>query len=487
MCGLFGFISSKGDVKINKQNFNTLGVYNDARGGDSVGILVNEEVEYGINDTKLFSKFYKGSNLLTPELHASFILGHTRKASVGKVSLENAQPVVIYDEEGKDVEFVLFHNGTLKNHLALAGKYLTPPFDGVTDSYIMAYLLYFEGFKIFKEYIGAGMFITVDYRKNRKSPTISFFKGASTVTELTTPVFEERPLYVYENEEGFWYSSMENSLELISSNDPAAKIKNLPCNTVFSYVNGKLIKKESISRAAAMQGTAYGLDNVLLEHYKSYSIPKNNFPVHREENFVENPKQSNLGKACYHLPSRTHLYTQDKISFEDGLYYLNGKLLHGVKKFTDYGFTFDVCTDMMDYYFYQGVLLYGKNIYEALCMIEHEFTITAKDLIQYHSYMVYWKSPMPVEDENGFFYTVTNKFEYEEKKGLYYPLLTSPCNCYFFDQGILEKVFDLSYGQKMSYISSFKDICDATNKITSEEYYQILIENISPNEITINK
>ena len=41
--------------------------------------------------------------------------------------------------------------------------------------------------------------------------------------------------------------------------------------------------------------------------------------------------------------------------------------------------------------------------------------------------------------------------------------------------------------KKMSYISSFKDICDATNKITSEEYYNILIDNISPNEIIINK
>jgi hypothetical protein len=50
-------------------------------------------------------------------------LGHCRKASVGKVSIETAQPVVIENENG-DVDYVLIHNGTIYNYRELAQKYI---------------------------------------------------------------------------------------------------------------------------------------------------------------------------------------------------------------------------------------------------------------------------------------------------------------------------------------------------------------------------
>ena len=72
-----------------------LGIFNDIRGGDSVGILAGSQVEYGIAEQKFFANFYKTSKILQNLKLSPYILGHTRKASVGAVSLENAQPIVI--------------------------------------------------------------------------------------------------------------------------------------------------------------------------------------------------------------------------------------------------------------------------------------------------------------------------------------------------------------------------------------------------------
>ena len=64
MCGLFGFISAKGDTYIDKKDFITLGIFNDSRGGDSVGILAKDQVEYGVEQNKLFINFYKTSDII---------------------------------------------------------------------------------------------------------------------------------------------------------------------------------------------------------------------------------------------------------------------------------------------------------------------------------------------------------------------------------------------------------------------------------------
>lgn len=489
MCGLFGFVSSKGNININKKDFITLGIFNDSRGGDSVGILTNQQVEYGIEKTKLFSDFYKESELLSLNAPASYLLGHTRKASVGKVVLENAQPVVIYNDNN-EIDFVFFHNGTLKNHLALAAKYLTPPYVGVTDSYLMAYMVYFEGFKVFQEYIGAGMFIIVDFRQDRTSPTISFYKGASSTTELVDTMFEERPLYMYATKDGFWYSSMINSLDLISFDDPSAKIVNFIPNTVVSYKDGKLIKSEKLSRAKAMQGTAYGSDNVLLETYKTYQspVPQSKLPHHTPANNTPNinAQLPTFGEACYFFPKHSHSYYLNKLAFEDGYYYLNGQMAHGPLKITEYGY---ITEDPGEYimYFFHGVLLHGKNIYEALNMIQYEFTIEPEDIMHYHSYMLYWKSPMPLEDENGLFYTVTDKFDYVLKHGLYHPILISPSYYYYFNKGSLEERLEVNYGQKISLLNSFKEEARKADKISAEDYYTILIDNISTHETPTHK
>ena len=121
MCGIFGIISES-KIPFNYGAFCTLGIHNDSRGGDSCGIFIDGEVEYGVNKEKLFNNFYQDSELLNSTTSASIAVGHCRKASVGNVNIKTAQPVVIYKDDR--AEFVVLHNGTIYNYKELAEKRL---------------------------------------------------------------------------------------------------------------------------------------------------------------------------------------------------------------------------------------------------------------------------------------------------------------------------------------------------------------------------
>ena len=56
MCGIFGFIGQR-QKPFDKRAFVTLGVANDARGGDSCGIFIDGQYEYGVDKLKLFGDF----------------------------------------------------------------------------------------------------------------------------------------------------------------------------------------------------------------------------------------------------------------------------------------------------------------------------------------------------------------------------------------------------------------------------------------------
>ena len=81
--------------------FCTLGVHNDTRGKDSVGIYIDGQTEYyckGKNNS-LFSEFISKSRLLQSVEVAQVAYGHDRAASIGTVSIETAQPVVLKEDD----------------------------------------------------------------------------------------------------------------------------------------------------------------------------------------------------------------------------------------------------------------------------------------------------------------------------------------------------------------------------------------------------
>lgn len=207
MCGIFGMISKK-TKPFNKRAFCTMGVRNDTRGGDSCGVFIDGNVEYGVDQKKLFLNFFRESALLANTKECQIALGHCRKASVGKVSVETAQPVVLYNEQGK-VDYVLIHNGTIYNYKELAEKYIPEVnIDGLTDSQVMARIFYHAGYASLDEYNGGAVFVIYDYRINKSF----IFKGESKKNTHSKEAEEERPLFYCWHNGRFVFSSILETL-----------------------------------------------------------------------------------------------------------------------------------------------------------------------------------------------------------------------------------------------------------------------------------
>jgi len=191
MCGLAGIVN-KVPRAFDYSAFCVLGIANDSRGGDSCGVFIDGKYEYGVDKEKYFQAYFPESELLFNTKTARIALLHCRKASVGRITKETAQPVILTNDKG-EVEFVVLHNGTIYNYKELAAKYI-PEIDisGMTDSQVMARIFYYSGYDVLSEYNGGSVFVIIDYRNY--GPHIYLFKGSSKKHAYSKEEEEERPL-----------------------------------------------------------------------------------------------------------------------------------------------------------------------------------------------------------------------------------------------------------------------------------------------------
>lgn len=278
MCGFWALVNQKEDV-FDYQTFCTLGAANDRRGGDSCGIFIDGKTEYGIGDKALFEVFFWGSELLNNTFEARIALGHDRKASPGMaVNLQNAHPIVIEEDvevaEGEDprkeVKFVLVHNGTLYNHEKLAKKYIPDVnVTGMTDSQIIARLIYYSGWDWLAEYNGGTAFIAVDYREGE--PKTFIWRGESKKTSVDKEAEEERPLYCNTDNDRLVVSSIGTYLAICDGNCYI-----VPANKVLEYRNGKLHVVKNIDRSKAQQNRIYDTSS----NYNYNNTTSNTYIIH---------------------------------------------------------------------------------------------------------------------------------------------------------------------------------------------------------------
>ena len=139
MCGIFGYIGNRDAVPLVVQGLKSL----EYRGYDSAGVAV---VKNGQIDLRRCSgKLSNLENLLAEQpLEGNYGLGHTRWATHGRPTEENAHPHI--DCKGR---IVVVHNGIIENYLTLK-RALTAEghqFTTETDTEVIAHLIekYFDG------------------------------------------------------------------------------------------------------------------------------------------------------------------------------------------------------------------------------------------------------------------------------------------------------------------------------------------------------
>lgn len=410
-CGIFGYVGI--ERQLDKKSFLTLGCVNDSRGGDSTGIFIDRQFEYGVGTKKYFSDFFPDSELLKNTTTAKIALGHCRKASVGAINADTAQPVVITNKDTGKPEFVLLHNGTLLNHKELAKKYLSNTPDTYTDSQIMAYIIYYNGFDVLSEYEGAGVFVIADYRKTPNSPDIYMFKGESLQYSYSKDISEERPIYISIEDRGIWFSSIQDFLETTRYGD--GLIRTLKGNRLYHIRNGEIKSHTSYDRSTRHQ-------SAIIQSYGTYHNPKEyaDYDVYLPAQKVLT-SQNNRGQTfvCsdYVNPS---IRPATKLLFVDGKYVIDGKLAHGKYKLSAYGYvtTFESETNL-DFWFFGGILLYNEKCYKTLVEVCElfgledavDFTEGFPEIVYPYSPLVYWdptdKKYLKYDSTKSFFFSGT--------------------------------------------------------------------------------
>lgn len=344
MCGIFGFASKKNNKKFAVDKFTILGLYNDSRGKDSCGVFIDKEIQWGVDKSKLYADFVCANPFVSSyeDKHVDIAMGHCRKASVGSISLETAQPVIIRGEDDK-IEFVFTHNGTLINHQELAKKYLSKFPEHFTDSQILAWIIYFVGPKVLSEYNGAGAFAWTDYRG--KKPRTYLFKGASPSYQNYTVEIEERPLFLIHTPNGIWWSSMKAPLDIICYS--GSELVDLHANTLFCIEEGEIIDSTIYSRKNNYQNKS--------NYYSRTGYAYNASPQVKKDSILW--KYQTTGTFSKEDYSNTES-TVSRLYFKDGLYYINKDLADGVYYAWMTGYTTNSPYGAAKpYYFFKGRML----------------------------------------------------------------------------------------------------------------------------------
>lgn len=232
MCGI---ISWNGSIAPDMNKLKILGIANEERGIHSAGYFYNGEIFKGVKEQAQFRHLINKYPLKAVE-GANVFIGHTRSATYGEHSLENAHPFLIQDK------LVIVHNGTLEYPWRMCDKYKIDHTKIHVDSLALGCLLDKEGSKILEEYEGKAA-IVMHYLNEPDASWV--YHGASKIAPDGEEV-EERPLYYLKTASGIYFSSLRYALELIK--ECTEHIEAVPHNKLIKVVRGEFVDEILINR-----------------------------------------------------------------------------------------------------------------------------------------------------------------------------------------------------------------------------------------------
>ena len=266
MCGLIGYVGKNPNL----DKLKIMAIYNDSRGGDGVGFVINDTIykynkasNYNFQDVFEYPSVNEEFTLKNPNKE-QVILMHSRKGSVGSiVGTDNNHPFELKNEGGDCLIGV--HNGTIKNIEDLASKYEITNEElkelGKTDSELLFYIINkTQSYEVLSYYEGGAALLWY----NPENPKELFaFKGASNSAKSynyysayssyssynisnEVALQEERPLYLVMTNNGTYFSSIKASL--YAAGFPMDSIRTIEANTVYTFRKGEVKNTEKIER-----------------------------------------------------------------------------------------------------------------------------------------------------------------------------------------------------------------------------------------------
>lgn len=415
MCGIFGIINTQ-HRQFDKRAFFTLGINNDSRGGDACGVFIDGKVDYGTSDaSKFFINFYDKSKLIEETNKCKIALGHCRKASVGGVSPEKAQPCVIYNENGK-VDFVVTHNGTIKNYEDLAKKYIPDiNINGLTDSQVITLIFYHKGFDMLTEYIGTAAFVAVDYRPN--TPKVYLFHGKSLATKYVEKTTEERPLYLISNKNTTVYSSIPDYLYGLFYQDQVMELKHNKLVSI-NHKGDLYVVAEYDRSKATQQEYSSSRSQIVTIYPREFDDYDDYYGYRGYSGSYRSSKEEGVGAVNQKREEKGSLHMDDNFIVFNNAVKAHGKFI--VDSCGNILSNDDIKTtnNIKTVYIYSGIVVYNKDCFDILMKISDTWCCTPNELYSIMPCLIYSLSPYPMRSYNinkdYLAYIVTNSEEKPE-------------------------------------------------------------------------